>query len=412
MFGQHSSMKSGTMVLFVVTCFVLPQIAHAAETVVHSNQPLLPTRTVELEEIWRVGGNNSDLMFGLMVNATTDTEGRVYLMDQQLNTVTVVSPTGEVLRQIFREGDGPGEIRTPQGIALLSDGRVALAQQFPGKFIMVDSIGDPAGVITVIGGKTANEGFTALAGCSARNGNLVVSGMFQLPADNKQSRTSYVASINPVDGTEVLRYRVHDTVLDFGKAVLIEREMVAPCYTHAQGPDGRMYFARDWREYAIEVLSPDGTLEKVITRNFEPRQRTQQEKDRINELFEVQAAQMPFPITWEIEPTEQYIGGMHVDTSGTLWVSNNQSESNLPPGIFTSYDTYDTTGHWKQAVHIACEGDPAYDGLIFLNDDRVLLVKGLVLAGLTATGSQGAVFDEEGGQDEMEVICCRLKQRD
>jgi len=350
-------------------------------------------------------------MFGLIVNATCDTDGNVELMDQQLNTVTVVSATGQVIRQLFREGDGPGEIRTPQGIAVLPDGRVALAQQFPGKFIMVDLQNEPVGSLTIVGGEAANQGFTAMAGCNARADVLLAAGMFQVPAQDKMTRTSYIAKINLVDGTEELRYRVHDTILDFGKAELIEREMIAPCYTHALGPDGYLYFARDWREYAIEVVTPDGTLKHVITRKFTTLQRTEKEKDRVNELFEVQAEQMPFPITWQIEPTEQFVSGLRVDSSGTLWVSHNRSEHDLPAGIFTSFDTFNAQGQWQQVVHIACEGDPDYDGLIFLNDDRVLLVKGLVLAALTATGSQGAVFEEDGGAQEMEVICCRMVDR-
>jgi len=393
----------------VVLILLIPAVpAWAEPPVIHSQTPLEPAVTLRFEEDWRVGGDDPDLMFGLMVEAAVDPAGHVYLMDQQLNTVTVVSPEGTVLRQLFREGDGPGEIRTPQGIAVLPDGRVALAQQFPGKFIMVDAAGDPAGSMTLVGGKAANEGFTVLAGCRARGEVLLASGMFQVPAEGRQTRTSYVAKINLADGTETQRYRVHDTVLDFTKAELIEREMVAPCYTHALGPDGRIYVTRDWREYAIEVLAPDGTLEKVMTREFHPLKRTKQERDRINELFQVQADQLPFPITWEIEPTEPYVGGMHVDTAGTLWVSNHRSDHELPEGIFTSFDTFDPDGRWRRVVQVACDGDPDYDGLILLDDDRVLLVKGLVLARLTATGSQGAVFGEDGGEAEMEVICGRL----
>ena len=184
--------------------------------------------------------------------------------------------------------------------------------------------------------------------------------------------------------------------------------MIAPCYTYALGPDGRLYFARDWREYAVEIVSPEGETERVITREFDPLPRTKQEKARIDELFEVQAEQLPFQITWETEPTEQYVGGLHVWTDGTLWVSHNRSGHDLPEGVFTSFDSFDMDGRWQQVVHLEAEGNPDYDGLIFLNDDRVLLVKGLVLARLTASGSQGAVFDEEGGEGEMEVICCRI----
>jgi hypothetical protein len=388
----------------------LAPAARAGEApTVHSTAPLQPPRTVQLEELWRVGGDDADLMFGLMVDATCDDAGNVYLMDQQLDTVTVVAPDGTVLRQLFREGEGPGEIRTPQGIACLPDGRIALVQQFPGKLIMVDRENEPAGTLTISGGGADREGFTAIAGCSARCEVFLVAGMFQVPAQSSMTRTSYVASIDVTDGTELRRYRVHDTVLDFTQARLVERDMVAPCYTHALGPEGRVYFARDWREYAIEVVSPDGVLERVISRDFEPLQRSQRERDRVDELFEVQASRLSFPITWEIEPTEQYVSGLHVTTDGTLWVAHNRSTHDLPEGIFTEYDTFDPQGRWRQRVRVACDGDPDYDGLIFLNDDRVLLVKGLVLARLTATGSQGAVFEEDGGEGEMEVVCCRME---
>lgn len=398
--GQHLLLAS-----LLCTC-ALPIRADAP--VVHSSAPQQPSRRLRFEEDWRLGGEDSELLFGLMVGATADSAGNVYLMDQQLNQVTVVSPQGEVLRQLFREGEGPGEIRTPQGIAVLQDGRVGLVQQFPGKLILVDAQGDPAGALTFAGGGAGKQGYTMAAGCTARAGTFLLAGMHQVPEGETILRTSYLAAIQLADGSERIRYRSHLTVLDPRKAHFSEREMFAPCYTHALGSDGRVYCARDWREYAIEVLSPGGALERVITRDFAPLARDQRAKDRMNELFRVQAAQLPYPITWEIEPAEQYITGLRVDAGGRLWVSHNRSNSALPTGVFTSYDIFDAAGRWIRIVHVACAGDPAYDGLLFLPDDRVLLVKGLILASLTASGSQGANFDEDGGSGEMEVICGRL----
>jgi len=65
-------------------------------------------------------------------------------------------------------------------------------------------------------------------------------------------------------------------------------------------------------------------------------------------------------------------------------------------------------GRWLEELHVRCPGDPAHDGLIFLDDDRVLLVKGLVLARLTASGTGGVVTDETGGAWAIEVVCCRI----
>ncbi len=60
---------------------------------------------------------------------------------------------------------------------------------------------------------------------------------------------------------------------------------------------------------------------------------------------------------------------------------------------------------------VVSDADSAYDGLIFLGDDRVLLVKGLILASLTSSGSQGAVYGEEEQESSvMEIICCRMKE--
>jgi hypothetical protein len=376
--------------------------------VVHSTAPLLPPRIIQLEEEWRLGGEDG-LMFGLMIDAVCDEEGNVYLMDQQLSTVTVVSPAGEVLRTLFREGEGPGETSTPHGIALLPDGTVALAEQFPGKLVRVDRDNNPAPSITLVGGKEANVGFTMMAGCSYRAGTLIAAGMYQVPSQGKQSRVSYLAKIDPETGEELLRYRVHETVLDFQKAHLVEREMIAPCYTHAIGPDARLYCARDWREYAVEVLSPEGRLERVITREFKGLERDKMELDRINALFEVQARNLNFPITWEVEPYAQTVAGLRVDEAGNLWVSHSLSEHDQPEGIMTSYDVFGPDGRWREVVQVESDADPRYDGLIWLDDGRVLLVKGLVLAQLTGTGSEGAVFDEEEGTGEMEVICCRVR---
>ena len=73
-----------------------------------------------------------------------------------------------------------------------------------------------------------------------------------------------------------------------------------------------------------------------------------------------------------------------------------------------SYDTFDPDGRYRQEVRVTATADPDQDGLIFLDDGRVLLVEGLVLARLTATGSQGAVFGEEDESGPMVVRCCRL----
>ena len=85
---------------------------------------------------------------------------------------------------------------------------------------------------------------------------------------------------------------------------------------HTVGPDGRVYAAKERDRYAVDVFTTDGTLVRVIEREFENWQRDERELQRVNSLFEVQARNLPFDITWEIEPYEQTLSALHVDADG------------------------------------------------------------------------------------------------
>ncbi len=392
----------------VVLACLLP-LAFSASGVerLANTAPAMPPRTVQLEEIWRVGGEDDDLMFGLMVAALADDDGNVYLMDQQLCQVVVISPAGEHLRTIGREGDGPGELRTPQGMVFLPDGTLGLAEQFPGRFVKLTLDGEPAGVMEV-GNEASQGGFTALAGCRHWGGSLVINAQFSAPIENGQSRNAYLARLGP-EGEELVRFCDNTVNLDFQEAHFVEREML-PSFMGAYtvGPQGKVYAATARNEYLISVYLPDGALERIIEREFANREREPRECERWNALFEVQARNLPFDITWEVEKYYQTVAGLHVTADGTVWVQHSRSDQDQPSGVMLSYDLFDAGGRYLREARIACDGNPAYDGLLFLRDGRVLLVKGLVLAQLTATGSQGAVFDEDEGTGPMEIICCRM----
>ena len=186
--------------------------------------------------------------------------------------------------------------------------------------------------------------------------------------------------------------------------------MVAPFSgAHEIGPDGLIYLGPKRNEYRIDVLRPDGTPVRTITREFDAPKRDQQTLDRMNALFEEQDRALPFRITWSVEPSDAVIGGLIVTKENELLVSTSRSGLDLPEGVFTSYDVFGADGRLKHELHVQCDADPDHDGLIWLDDGRVLLVRGLQLARLTASGNGGQVVDdEEEGAWAIEVICCRL----
>jgi hypothetical protein len=400
------SVRALTVFLSFMTCLVGVASAEGP-AVIHSSAADSPRQTWELEELWRLGGESDEHVFGLMIQAFSDDAGYVYLLDQQLSRVTMVSPDGQYVAELGGEGDGPGECRTPQAATLMPDGTVGLGQRFPGRFIKVDRQGNPAGNVDIGGENSPQTGFTMLVTGLYRGGTLLVGSLRQIPAETGQSRDSNLQRISP-EGEVLAEFATASTYLDFGKPHFLEREMVAPFLSaHTVGPDGRVYLASERNSYAIEVYSPEGVLEKTITRDFKNPRRPQRTTDRLNALFEEQDRALPFRITWEVEPSDQTVGELIVLADGSLLVASSRTYLDLPEGIFCRYDVFDSRGRWSHELDISCRASQDHDGLIFLDDGRVLLVKGLQMARLTASGNGGTVSEEDDAEEVMEIICCR-----
>jgi hypothetical protein len=378
---------------------------------IHSERPQLPPRTVTLEEIWRVGGEDSDFIFGMVIDSLGDAEGNVYLLDNQLCQVEVFDATGEHLRTLSRQGDGPGEVRTPIAMTFMDDGTLGLVELFPAKVVKLTATGEPAGTLTFTAGQGAQTGFTVSVLCRNRGGVLVLAGMKGTPADAGQNRNLYVAGYGP-DGRERARFIETNTVLTFNPPTFVERELLpAFWFGCTVGPEGRVYLAPARDSYEIRIHAPDGTLERVITRDFEIRRRDARDRRRMQAMVDAWYTGVPVEVECTFEDHDPVVSELHVAADGALWVRHSRSGHDLPDGILANYDVFDADGSWRQEVAVECEGDPAYDGLRFLDDGRVLLIKGYVLArwASLSPGARADFGEEEPGP--MEVMCCRMVDR-
>ena len=379
---------------------------------VRNRQPLLEPLTLELEELWRAGGNGADdVMFGLPVEAVADEDGRVYVADQQLCRVQVFAPDGRPVGTLSRQGEGPGEVRIPVDLVCLPDGTLGIAEFFPGKIVKLNRDDTPAGTIEVDVSGGQSGGFTIQTMAEARNGHLLIAGSRSVPQEKVLERVHFLAALDQ-DGVQQVRYCEQIVHIQRPHSVVHEDDFLPPFpLASALGPDGRVYTTGRRDAYEIQVFAPDGGLARVIERpDFTTWRRNKQDLRRVTALFESWAGANPE--TWpefDLNKTERAIGTLHVDGRGRLWAQHSRSNRDLPEGVFLNLDLYDDEGHWQREVRLVCEGKPTSDGIRFLGDGRVLLIKGFVVARLACLGSGNPNLGDDD-TDTMEIVCYRLPE--
>ena len=109
----------------------------APPRVANPDRPVNGVATCSLDELWRRGGEQDELFFGLVVQACAAPTGEIFLLDAQLNEVLVLSPAGDLLRTIGREGEGPGEFRGAGDLLLMPEGTVGIVQRMPGAIVLM-----------------------------------------------------------------------------------------------------------------------------------------------------------------------------------------------------------------------------------------------------------------------------------
>lgn len=382
------------------------------EVVKNPSQPLGAVEHWYLEQEWLVGGDESELLIGLPTRVTTDAQGRIYVLDAHLNQVHVFSQVGEHLGTHFREGEGPGEIQNPSDLIVWPDGAMGVVQEFPGQIICLNSQGDPAPTLHP-GGDPETGGWSVLMSGRARGGNLVICGaMTRQNEGGKSQQKAYLTLFDPA-GQE--RKCLMEEVVEGPSGPTGEKDLLKP-YMLAWdvGPDGRAYVTMTWEEYMILVFNPEGRLERIIERDFEPWRRTKAEKNKINAFFGASGGDPSFTLKLaDYAPCISiYQRGVQVTDDGQLWVLSSRGNRQLPEGVLARFDVFDEKGKFQKQVEMHCPGDPWNDQLLVLSPDQVIRTRRFVDALITSLGPGALPDDQRSGEDMTPaVISYRVKRK-
>ena len=407
------------LAMLLVIVALIPAPASAGEEVmqdgilhiVNGSTPSGGIQTMELEELWRIGGeDDEDVLLGIITRALVDQENNIYLLDQQLSEVQVFTPDGEHMKTLGRQGSGPGEVTNPGDFVFMPDGTLGLVQIFPGKIIQLNMDGTPAGEFHPDTGEATAGGFLALVNCRSAGGNLVLSGI-QIsadPATGTQTRDYFVRSYNS-DGSLKAPIFNMERIWNFQNGfVFREAENDFIWWRMDVGQDGRIVLCEPRYDYALSVYSPEGELERIIDREYESWTRSDKIYKRFESIMEGQVAQFPPGTEMEVEKMEMDVADLRVAQDGSIWTLPSRQMYEPEPGFFAVYDVFTPEGHFEKQVRVQCPGDPAADRLIFTGSDFIFQVTGFWDSVLGANGG-GSDEDDESEAEPMEVICYRIK---
>jgi hypothetical protein len=300
----------------------------------------------------------------------------------------------------------------PVDIVKLPDGTLGIAEFFPGKLVKVTKEDIPAGdVIYDMSGEGDVSGITLQTMAEAAGEHLMIAGSRSVPKPGILERSHFLASVD-ASGKKILNYVERVSEIERPHSVVHEDDFL-PCFAlaNAQDSSGRIYAPVDREKYAVSVFNPGGDLLHTIERpDFKPWKRDELDWQRIEALFHAWAGGNPdtYP-EFDLKDTERAVSALHIDGKDRLWVQHSRSNRDLPEGVFLNLDLYDAEGHWQREVRLVCEGSPISDGIRFLGDGRLLLIKGFVVARLACLGSGQATLGADD-TETIEIICYRLPE--
>jgi hypothetical protein len=363
------------------------------QTVVRN--PATPTAgeaTLQLDELWRVGDDESDVLLGVVSELLVDDAGNVYVLDNQLSEIQVLGPDGEWLRTIGREGEGPGEFRNGGDMFWAPNGQVGVLQMWPGKIVMITPDGLPGDTYALPYKKGGNMQ-TASRGMG-RAGRIVLAGSaWTSNDDGEQMQLAYLKAFD-MEGNEVAGFHEASRQMNFGNWEFQEKRFVDFQRRWAAADDGRVAAALSFDDYRIHVWNADGTLDRIIERpDHEPLERTAEETETFQAIYDRITRWNPGS-TFKISDTHQAVERLHFGADGSLWVQTAADIFRTADGHFTSFDVYDREGRFVQRVHLDLEADAMTDE-VFMLGGRIYLVTDLRSSWMSALAVEGMAEDAE-----------------
>jgi len=366
---------------------------------IDTDGPTHGVHELTLHERWRVGGLSEDVIFGRIVDLKLHPGGDLYVLDNQLCHVVVISPEGEHVRDISREGDGPGELRQPMGLVLLTDEVLGVGMGFPAKLVTLNVDGTPLDT-QYPAGAPAEGNIAVMISLQCVDGVLAASGGKIVVRPGEESHTERFLSVGDVSSGEFHRILETTTPFDPTGFIFVETDRYYIDRSWALGSGGRIYAPMKRDAYEISEFDTDGKLVRVFGRRYEPRKRTVAEKGRVSPVIDPGS---PANTDWTIADHDPCVSRIMIDPDDdTIWVLTPHGHEDQPEGVLETWDVFAPDGEYVRQVRIPLGHEMQEGTCVLVGSNQLVVVRG--------TGSAMGIAEDDGETEiePLEVISYQM----
>ncbi len=332
-------------------------------------EPLRPDMEVGLEEVLRIGvaeGDDEFMLAGIGGLAVAP-DGRIFVLSPGEDRVRAYNADGTWSHWIARPGQGPGELDLASSLSLGSDGNLWVSNVRRLRMSIYTPDGEHVRDIPFPGAPPLLTQTTA-SGFMGLYVNQRVSD------DRKMINMTFALRKFSAEGDSLGTLFSTDLEMEIADMQLGGLQDQMPLYT--QDDRGRVWQVRAQTEvYEINVFGSDGTLERVVEKDFQPLAKSaeeiQYEKDLVMRAIAQQAGgELPpgMNIDYEPNPNRPATGLPYWDPRGLIWMS-----VGVPEGPDrNSFDLFDQEGQFLQRVTIEGVSAPAF---LCFQGDRVVMAE-------------------------------------
>lgn len=274
----------------------------------------------------RVKEGLPEYVFSKIQDLDVDAEGNIYVLDPREAQVKVFDTQGVYLRTIGRRGQGPGETQNPVFIQVTAQGELAIYDHHASGMLL----------------------FYSLDGVYLRQ-KTTQSIVFPIGLDSKgRLLAQYI--FPPPDGRKViLRYDVDGSGLELAREEMGKDkvfEIGRPSCYGALSPNDTILWG-DSKEYRLYLMSAEGRVVKIITKEFHSLAITEREKDEYREKY---ADALKSGMQLSFRDRFPAFSGVFFDDEGRILVRTYERAGGSGDSLY--FDVFDKDGVYESRVAV------------------------------------------------------------